>query len=83
MPTTLRLGSYRFYFYSQDCMEPRHTHVDRENLSAKLWLDPEVRLAFNHGFTRSELRRIERLTIENVEKLRHEWTSYCSDSSPT
>lgn len=42
MPTTLRTGPYRFYFYSYDCGEPRHTHVDRENMSAKFWLDPDV-----------------------------------------
>jgi hypothetical protein len=43
MPTTLRTGPYRFYFYSYDCGEPRHTHVDRENKSAKFWLDPDCR----------------------------------------
>ena len=34
MPTALRTGPYRFYFYSYDCGEPRHMHVDRENKSA-------------------------------------------------
>jgi hypothetical protein len=34
MPTTLRTGPYRFYFYSYDCREPRHMHVDRESRSA-------------------------------------------------
>ena len=31
MPTALRIGPYRFYFYSYDCVEPRHMHVDRED----------------------------------------------------
>jgi Domain of unknown function (DUF4160) len=44
MPTALRTGPYRFYFYSYDCGEPRHMHVDRENRSAKFWLDPDVAL---------------------------------------
>ncbi len=26
--------------YSYDCSEPRHVHVDREDKSAKFWLDP-------------------------------------------
>jgi hypothetical protein len=38
MPTTLRSGPYRFYFYSYDCNEPRHTHVDRENMSQSFGL---------------------------------------------
>jgi hypothetical protein len=49
MPTALRTGPYRFYFYSYDCGEPRHMHVDRENRSAKFWLDPVVTLVTNHG----------------------------------
>jgi len=41
--TILRVGPYRFYFYSYDCSEPRHTHSDRENCSAKFRLDPDER----------------------------------------
>ena len=50
MPTALRIGPYRFYFYSYDCNELRHMHVDRENMSAKFWLEPVVSLAENHGY---------------------------------
>ena len=80
MPTTLRTGPYRFYFYSYDCIEPRHTHIDRENLSAKFWLDPEVLLAENYGFSRRELRDLERLVRENLETLRDEWDAFCDSS---
>ena len=52
-------------------------HVDRDNLSAKLWLDPDVRLAENLGYSRQELRVIERLARENLEKLRNEWDNFC------
>jgi Domain of unknown function (DUF4160) len=44
MPTVLRSGPYRLFFYSGDRDEPRHVHVEREANLAKLWLDP-VRLA--------------------------------------
>ncbi|MBX7236248.1 MAG: DUF4160 domain-containing protein [Caldilineales bacterium] len=61
MPTVLRVGPYRFYFYSHDLAgEPPHVHVDREELSAKFWLNP-VALARNLGFSGNELRRIERI----------------------
>jgi len=78
MPTALRLGSHRFYFYSYDCGEPRHMHVDRENMSAKFWLDPVVSLAENHGYSRKELRDIEKIAIENLEILRNEWDAFCN-----
>ena len=44
------------YFYSYDCAEPRHVHVDRENFSAKFWLEPDAALVANHGYGRQELR---------------------------
>jgi hypothetical protein len=80
MPTTLRIGPYRFYFYSYDCVEPRHTHVDRGGSSAKFWLDPEVLLAHNYGFKRTELLRIERLVRDKRETLRNEWDAFCDDN---
>ena len=52
-------------------------HVDRENRSAKFWLDPDVALVENHGYSRKELRDIERLLRENLEVLRHEWDTFC------
>ncbi|MCL4263550.1 MAG: DUF4160 domain-containing protein [Anaerolineae bacterium] len=80
MPTALRTGPYRFYFYSYDCVEPRHMHVDRGSSSVKFWLDPDVSLATNHGYSRKELRDIERITRQNLEILRHEWDAFCGDS---
>jgi len=56
-------------------------HVDRENLSAKFWLDPDVMLADNHGYRRSELRDIERLLQQNLETLRNEWDTFCNADS--
>jgi hypothetical protein len=81
MPTALRIGPYRFYFYSYDCGEPRHMHVDRESMSAKIWLDPVVSLADNHGYSRRELREIERIATENLEILRNEWDKFCSGNA--
>jgi len=49
MPTVLRIGPYRFYFWSHEPDEPPHIHVDRDNLSAKFWLEP-VDLARNREF---------------------------------
>lgn len=54
-------------------------HVDRENRSAKFWLDPDVALAANHGYSRRELRDIERIMSEHLEPLRHEWDAFCRD----
>jgi hypothetical protein len=56
-------------------------HVDRENKSAKFWLDPVVALAENHGYSRKELRDIEQIVRENLETLRNEWDAFCSGNT--
>lgn len=58
-------------------------HVDRENRSTKFWLDPDVSLAENHGYSRKELRGIERIARENLERLRNEWDAFCSGHTGT
>jgi hypothetical protein len=74
-PAVLRAGPYRFYFVSHDMYEPPHVHIDRDDCSAKFWLDPVI-LAYNLGFPARELRKLETLTNENQEKLLEEWNEY-------
>ncbi len=78
MPTVLRIGAYRFYFYSHEPHEPPHIHIDRDNLSAKFWLEPVV-LAKNIGFRAKELRKLELLVRENQTKLLESWNEYFSN----
>ncbi len=75
MPTVLRYEAYRIYFYSHEPNEPPHVHVDRDNLSAKFWLNP-VSLARNLGFSARELRQVERLVKENQAELLEAWNGY-------
>jgi hypothetical protein len=72
MPTVLRSGPYRFYFYSHEPNEPPHVHVDRDDLSAKYWLQP-VGLARNFGFPSKELRRIQNLVVQHQAELLEAW----------
>ena len=72
MPTVLRLGPYRLYFYSHEPNEPPHIHVDRDDWSAKFWLQP-VALARNFGFSPRELRRLQQLVNEHREAFLEAW----------
>ncbi len=75
MPTVLILGPYRFFFYSADEDEPLHIHVERDRNKAKFWLDP-VRLADSKGFSQSEIKRIEKLVVENKSLFVGKWNEY-------
>jgi Domain of unknown function (DUF4160) len=72
VPTVPRSGPYRVYFYSHEPNEAPHVHVDRDDQSAKFWLNP-VTLASNLGFSPSELRRVQRLVADNETVLRKKW----------
>jgi hypothetical protein len=75
MPTVLRSGSYRFFFYAGDRDEPEHVHVESAGNVAKFWLDP-VRLQQSGGFARRELRVIERIVAEHQTELMEAWRDY-------
>jgi hypothetical protein len=76
MPTALRDGPYRFFFYASDCSEPAHIHVERDENIAKFWLSP-VRLVSSGGFPRTELARVQRMVSERQFELKEAWNAYC------
>ena len=78
MPTVLRSGPYRLFFYSADRGEPPHIHVERDGNQAKFWLGP-IRLQKSDGFRGPELQRIERLVTDNAEALLRGWHEFFGD----
>jgi hypothetical protein len=75
MPTVLKTGPYRVYFYSHEPNEPPHVHIDRDNLSVKFWLEP-VSLARNFGFSPRELRNLISLVEEHRTEFLEAWNEY-------
>jgi hypothetical protein len=75
MPNILRVGPYRFYFYSHEPNEPPHVHIDRDDLSAKFWLNP-VELARNFGFNEREIRKLKSLVTEHKQEFLEAWYEY-------
>jgi hypothetical protein len=82
MPTVLRDGPYRFFFYAGDGGEPPHVHVERDENEAKFWLEA-VRLASSRGFNGQELRRIETLVRNNQDRLLESWNEYFRGQAPS
>jgi len=78
MPTVLRVGPYRFFFYAGDRDEPPHVHVEREDKIAKFWLDP-IRLQKSGRFNRAEIGRIQRIIDEHQAELLEAWNDYFGD----
>jgi len=72
MPTVLRVGRYRFAFFSNEGKEPPHIHVKAGSDEAKFWLDP-IGLAANYGFAAHELNEIRRIIQQHQIKLIEVW----------
>ena len=64
MPTVLRVGSYRFHFYSDERNEPAHIHVRFNDTECKFWLAP-ILLAKNRGIPAHKLHDIEKIVFKN------------------
>ena len=75
MPTVLRVGPFRFFFYAGDGGEPSHIHVECDDCEAKFWLDP-VRLERSRGFSRKEINRIRVLVEEHRQPLLESWNEF-------
>ena len=75
MPTVLRVGPFRFFFYAGDGGEPPHVHVERDDSEAKFWLDP-VRLERSHGFSRKEINRVRGLVEQHRQPLLEGWNEF-------
>ncbi len=75
MPTVLRSGPFRFFFYAGDGNEPPHIHVARDKAVAKFWLDP-VMLVTSEDFTRVDLSRLTKLVTEHRKTLLEAWNDY-------
>jgi hypothetical protein len=75
MPTVLRVGKYRFFFFSNEGQEPAHIHVKAGDDEAKFWLAP-VQLVANYGFNGRELNRIQRLVEKHRDELVEAWDEH-------
>lgn len=75
MPTVLRVGPHRFFFYSNESSEPPHVHVEAGDHLAKFWLDP-VRLSHAGGFSAKEINAITDIIEQHQQTLLEAWNDY-------
>ena len=77
MPTVKYIsGPFRLFFYSFDCNEPMHVHVQRERSVCKYWLKPLV-LCKNNSFSPKELNTIRKLIQSNMHIILEAWNEHC------
>ncbi len=63
---------YVFKIYSNE-EERKHIHVLKAGNEAKFWLEPEIKLAENFGFTDKQLRKITSIIIEHGNEFKEQF----------
>jgi len=74
MPTILRKGGYRFFFYINDHYPP-HIHVEKERCTAKFLLE-NAELVRSKRFNTSELNEIRKIVLGNIALFKTKWDEH-------
>ena len=75
-PTIFKQSGLRFFFFfSREEARP-HVHVSGAGGEAKIWIEPTVQVARNHGLDRSELIRALRIAKERQNEIRAAWQGH-------
>ena len=75
MPTVLRWGPYRAYFYSNERAEPAHVHVRAGSREVKVWLH-DMSVAINAGFPAHEIGDIVRHLRVHRREIEDTWNEH-------
>ena len=75
MPLVFRHNGFRFHFFSNegDPREPVHVHVTKDGSDAKFWVQPEVNVAYNHGFPARILSELSAIIETRCNEIEEAW----------
>lgn len=80
MPTIHYELGFRFFFYSNEGEEPPHVHIEKGDAYGKVWLHPEVEIAYLHQFSPNEERQIQRIISDNLDNFVNKWYAFFGSS---
>ncbi|MDD7513451.1 MAG: DUF4160 domain-containing protein [Clostridiales bacterium] len=75
MLTIFEIFGLRFFFYSDE-HRPIHVHVVKGDDDAKIQIEDEVKLVYNHGLKAKDLKRALELAEMYKEDIINVWNEY-------
>ena len=79
MPTILRTGKHRLFFYDNERDAPPRAHVETGANYAKFWLNP-VAVVKSVGYTVEELDELRALVRQQREFIEAKWHEFFGDT---
>jgi ribosomal protein L16/L10AE len=74
-PTVLKYKEYRLFFFSRE--EKRmHIHVSSQNGEVKYWIEPEIELAQNIGFSEKQLNEVKHIILKHINEITDAWIKH-------
>ena len=75
MPTIFEIFGLRFFFFAED-HEPMHVHVVKGEDDAKIAIEPDIELVYNHGLKANDLKRALKLAEMYKDDIIEVWNKY-------
>lgn len=75
MPTIFEIFGLRFFFFSDD-HNPIHVHVIKGDDDAKIEIEPEIKLVYNHGLKAQDVKRALNLAKMYKDEIIKVWKEY-------
>lgn len=66
------IDGYVFRIFSNE-EDRMHIHIEKADKNAKYWLEPNVELAGNYGFSKKELKFIEKILETDGNIFKHKY----------
>lgn len=57
-----------------------HIHAIKDDKEAKIWLQPKIEIAHNHGFTQKEINAILKITKEYGKQFKQQYEQHIGKS---
>jgi hypothetical protein len=74
-PTVFKYKEFRFFFFSRE--EKRmHIHVSSQNGEVKFWMEPNIELAQNIGFSLIQLNDVKSFIINHKNEIIDAWVKH-------
>lgn len=72
MPTIFELFGIRYFFYSGD-HEPMHVHLENRDGKAKIFIEPDIKVDYNHGIKPKDLNKALKMIEIYKEEIINSW----------
>jgi hypothetical protein len=81
-PVVFQLQGIQFHFFANEGTprEPIHIHASRAGARAKVWLQPDVSIAWSKGYDRREQTAIIRIVRQRRAEIENAWTEFFRNS---